>query len=77
MDENDFLNAFAGIDILKTEAVSMAIGSIIGNLRLGMIKAGVQSFEADALIAQFVNSFFNAFFIFFGPGGNLQNDREE
>lgn len=50
MDDNDFLNAFMNIDILKAEGVSVIVGRVIAKLRQGMVEGGMQPYEADGLI---------------------------
>jgi hypothetical protein len=54
MEENenefDFLKAFMNVDQLAVQGVAEVIGIVIASLRRGMIKGGMDGFEADALI---------------------------
>jgi hypothetical protein len=56
MDDNDFLNAFMNVDILKAEGVATVVGRITGKLYQGMIEGGMEQWAAQTLISHVVGT---------------------
>jgi hypothetical protein len=50
VNNDDFLNALAGVDILEAEAVSEVIGRVVAQLFKGMVAAGMSEPDAHRVI---------------------------
>lgn len=58
--ENQLLNAFAGVDILKAEAVATVVGRVIASLHKGMTEGGLEHYDANLIIAEAIKVVVNA-----------------
>jgi hypothetical protein len=58
MDADPFINALAGVDVLKVEAVGRVIGCALGAVYVGMVDAGVPATVANDIIDNAVDSAF-------------------
>lgn len=51
MDDNDFMKAFMGVDMLAVEGVGRIVGVAVSKLHAGMLEGGMNEFAANAMIA--------------------------